>query len=624
MPDTKHGPSQGDSYNPNDHKLFDLPFKNLSFEDLNERIVKFYEHLNINIDPDLLKRGAYLAQRRENLHDEDPQRSEPQGGQQKISHRLKDSLPLEERIITEQEDRAVNLEKSGAFKSLTKSSIIILVTCALGAIAQGWTQESIVGANLQWPIALHIAKNSTDGTALWHAFDGSKSQNNLHPDKGLELFSLVNAITYFAACVVGAWVTDPLTYVKGRRFALLCAGVCTLAGPIGASYCNTWVQLFFCRFIQGVGVGAKSSVVPVIESEVFQPEIRGRLLVSWQTFVAVGIFLGTSSNLIFHDSWRHQIGIAFIPAVPLLCLCYVIPESPRWLMKKGRYGEAYKVLLELRETPLQAARDLFLIHEQIDYERSPAVLKDGRGRLTISKQDSDSTVITLQQGAHNFFERVPLLFFIRRNFRAVVASSVVMIAQQFSGINIFSFLATTILQESGIPDSRNSWFNFGFAGVNAIASGLTYFLIDRFGRRTLLLTSLALMFPFLLACGFAMDANGNGPPHLGAVIPLVLIFVAIYSPGAGVVPFMYAAEVFPQDFREVGMSWACSVNFAFAGGLAMAVPQFTSSGTHKYRKLLGAFAGLDALAAILVWLFMRGPERADSLGDMNLERVVEI
>jgi hypothetical protein len=81
---------------------------------------------------------------------------------------------------------------------------------------------------------------------------------------------------------------------------------------------------------------------------------------------------------------------------------------------------------------------------------------------------------------------------------------------------------------------------------------------------------------------------------------------------------MYAAEIFPQDFREVGMSWACSVNFAFAGGLAMAVPQFTSSGSHKYRKLLGAFAGLDALAALLVWLFMRSPERAVSLGDMNV------
>lgn len=83
---------------------------------------------------------------------------------------------------------------------------------------------------------------------------------------------------------------------------------------------------------------------------------------------------------------------------------------------------------------------------------------------------------------------------------------------------------------------------------------------------------------------------------------------------------MYAAEVFPQDFREVGMSWACSVNFAFAGALAMAVPQFTSSLDNKYINLLGAFAGLDALAAILVWLFMRSPEEATSLGDMNVRR----
>ena len=66
--------------------------------------------------------------------------------------------------------------------------------------------------------------------------------------------------------------------------------------------------------------------VPVIESEVAAPKLRGRLLVSWQTFVAVGIFLGAVANLIFKGHWRWQIGIAFVPAVPLLCLCYVIPE----------------------------------------------------------------------------------------------------------------------------------------------------------------------------------------------------------------------------------------------------------------------------------------------------------
>lgn len=66
--------------------------------------------------------------------------------------------------------------------------------------------------------------------------------------------------------------------------------------------------------------------VPVIESEVAPPKLRGRLLVSWQTFVAIGIFLGAVTNLIFEGHWRWQIGIGFVPAVPLLCLCYVIPE----------------------------------------------------------------------------------------------------------------------------------------------------------------------------------------------------------------------------------------------------------------------------------------------------------
>jgi Sugar (and other) transporter len=67
--------------------------------------------------------------------------------------------------------------------------------------------------------------------------------------------------------------------------------------------------------------------IPILESEVSPPRMRGRLLVSWQTFVAVGIFLGASTNCIFHGDWRSQIGLSFLPAVPLLCLCYVISES---------------------------------------------------------------------------------------------------------------------------------------------------------------------------------------------------------------------------------------------------------------------------------------------------------
>jgi len=87
---------------------------------------------------------------------------------------------------------------------------------------------------------------------------------------------------------------------------------------------------------------------------------------------------------------------------------------------------------------------------------------------------------------------------------------------------------------------------------------------------------------------------------------------------AQVIPFMYSSEVFPQVYREVGMSLACAVNFSFAGALAMAVPQYANEITSKHLKLLGVFAVLDGIAAVFVWLYMRSPEGAKSLEDMNV------
>ena len=183
-----------------------------------------------------------------------------------------------------------------------------------------------------------------------------------------------------------------------------------------------------------------------------------------------------------------------------------------------------------------------------------------------------------------------------------------------------------------------------FALTNAIFSSSAYFIINRLGRRTLLLSSLILMFPFLLLTGHFLDVeDSQSSPHQ-AVIPLMVIYTALYSPGAGVsfffffptniwgarnisgrlslysqvIPFMYSSEVFPLVHREAGMSFACFVNFAFAGALAVAVPRYSNNLPKKHFELLGIFAGLDAVAAVMVWLFMRSPESAVSLEDMNV------
>jgi len=129
-------------------------------------------------------------------------------------------------------------------------------------------------------------------------------------------------------------------------------------------------------------------------------------------------------------AWRLQLGSAFIPAVPLVCGIWFCPESPRWLMKKGRHAKAYKSLLRLRNTPLQAARELYYIHAQLIQEE---ILVEESG---VAKTD-------------NFFTRFTELFTIPRIRRATQASGIVMIAQQMCGINIIAFYSSTIFEQAG-------------------------------------------------------------------------------------------------------------------------------------------------------------------------------
>lgn len=167
----------------------------------------------------------------------------------------------------------------------------------------------------------------------------------------------------------------------------------------------------------------------------------------WQLWTAFGIFLGNCANLILFQvgsiAWRLQFGSAFLPAVPLIILIYFCPESPRWYMKKGRYHDAYKSFLRLRNSPLQAARDMYYVHRQLEEEF--VVLK-----------------------GKNFFSRFFELFTIPRVRRATLASFVVMIAQQMCGINIIAFYSSSIFSDAGYSDKQALLASFGFGLVNFV------------------------------------------------------------------------------------------------------------------------------------------------------------
>ncbi|KUJ16458.1 uncharacterized protein LY89DRAFT_558025, partial [Mollisia scopiformis] len=501
--------------------------------------------------------------------------------------------------VTDLERDALNREKTSSLWQQSKELKVILLTCCIAAIAQGWDQASLTGANLSWP------------TDFGLRVDGVSQRR-----RDVWIFGGVNSITYFAASGVGAWISDPLNeYFYGRRGALFIAGLFSFVGVVGSAFCQAWQSLFFCRLLVGVGMGAKASVVPIFESEIAPARIRGRLLVSWQTFTALGIFLGSAANLIVHKDWRWQTASGFIPAVVLLTLAFVCSESPRWLIKQGKYQKAYEVLVRLRENPLLAARDLYYIHAQIQVETSLfSKREDVERQLNDWSANVDRDMYQQEFKHTSYPRRFIQLFTISRNKRAAVASLVVMAAQQMSGINIFAFLAASFLADSGFSPINSLWLSFGFGASNFLFSPLAYWFIDTKGRRYLLLMSLLCCFPMLLATGFSFKIQDENA-RIGVVATFLVLFTLAYSPGAGVVPFLYSSEIWPLLTREVGMSWACFWNFLLAGVLALTVPQLTQAIGHT--GLLSLFAGLDAVAFLLVWLLVPGTAEVTTLEDMN-------
>lgn len=258
----------------------------------------------------------------------------------------------------------------------------------------------------------------------------------------------------------------------------------------------------------GVGMGLKEVTVPIYSAENAPTIIRGGLVMSWQVSTALGILLGTVANVavgkIGDISWRLQFGSALIPAVPLLFGIWWCPESPRWYLKRKNTLAAWDSLLRLRNTPLQAARDMYYISYLLDEE-------------TKIMHEAGLT----QTGVKGFCVRFVELFTVGRVRRAAWASGLVMFAQNMCGINIIAFYSSTIFRSGGLDDYQALLTTFGFGVVNFVFALPAIFTIDtvsldswasmkgegkrntdtempQFGRRSMLLATFPNMFWTLL------------------------------------------------------------------------------------------------------------------------------
>ncbi|KAI2620986.1 hypothetical protein GGS26DRAFT_299890 [Hypomontagnella submonticulosa] len=482
----------------------------------------------------LLRKGALVAQNPHDFEDQDG-----------------------EEILDEAEKEALRLETTHRWR-MPARLFLTIATCSIGAAVQGWDQTGSNGANIFFPEFYGIGSGS---------------------DRDTLLVGLINAGPYIGSAFIGCWLSDPINNWLGRRGVIFTSAHFCLWPVIGSAFCQTWPQQLACRLLMGIGMGVKASTVPIYAAENAPASIRGALVMSWQMWTAFGIFLGTAINLaVFNHplNWRLMLGAPFIPAVPLLCLIYLCPESPRWYMKKNRYPEAWRSMILLRNNPIQVARDIYYIHAQLAIEKE------------IVKKS-------------NYITRFTQLFTIPRVRRANIAAFTVMIAQQMCGINIIAFYSTTVFVESGYDQFQAMLCSFGFGLVNWLFAFPAFWTIDTFGRRSLLLFTFPNMMWTLLAAGLC-TLMPISTARTALVALFVFLFGAFYSPGEGPVPFTYSAEVYPLSHREVGMGFAVATCLFWAAVLSMTFPFIL-----KRLDTVGAFglyAGFNLVAVIMIFFLV--------------------
>ncbi|KAF9008009.1 hypothetical protein BDQ17DRAFT_1388925 [Cyathus striatus] len=478
-------------------------------------------------------------------------------------------------LLTSEDKEILRSELSNRWKQ-PKMLYYLVILCSVAAAVQGMDETVINGANLFYPQQFGIDPKSP----------GNESRSQW-------LMGLVGSAPYLCCAVFGCWLTDPLNRWLGRRGTIFVTATFSFLTCIWQGLTNSWQHLFVARFFLGIGIGPKSSTVPVYAAECAPPAIRGALVMMWQTWTAFGIMLGFVSDLIFFRvpnkphvtglNWRLMLASAGAPALLIMTQVFFCPESPRWYISKGKYAQAYDSLLKLRNHPLQAARDLYYMHILLEEEKK------------------------IQRNRNRFLE----LFTVPRNRRATLASFIVMF---FCGVNVIAYYSATIFSEANFNETQALLASFGFGAINFVFAFPAIYTIDTFGRRNLLLTTFPLMAVFLLMTGFAFWIPQDNKAHLAVVALGIYLFGMAYSPGEGPVPFTYSAEAFPLYVRDIGMSAATAVLWFFNFIISITFPRLL--GAFKPQGVFGWYAAWNIIGFFAVLLFV--PEtKALSLEELD-------
>ena len=346
--------------------------------------------------------------------------------------------------------------------------------------------------------------------------------------------------------LLGAFLSNIPANRYGRKYSLLMIAVLYAISALGCGLSNSWLAFLTFRFVGGVGVGASSVIGPMYIAEISPAHLRGRLVAAFQLNVVFGIVLSYFVNYfislnIAHDAWRWMLGVQVFPATIFFALAWLIPFSPRWLIMKGRLLEATKVLQK------------------------------------IGSADASSDLREIQQSLKNNSGKNNEKFFQKRYRTPIILAVLVAVFNQFSGINAIMYYAPRIFEIVGYAQDSALLQSVSIGITLFIFTIVGMFLVDKIGRKRLLLVGSVGMTFFLAMVSHTIFRNVGSD---GSIFMLIFLsgFIAFFAFSQGTVIWVFISEIFPNSVRAKGQTLGSMTHWLSSTFISWMFPML-SSGT---------------------------------------------
>ena len=377
-------------------------------------------------------------------------------------------------------------------------------------------------------------------------------------------FAIASALV---GTVIGALVSGQPADKFGRKPILFIIAGLYVITAIGSAMAGDVSTFIIFRFLGGIGVGASSVVAPTYIAEISPAKIRGRMTAMFQFNVIFGILIAFVSNFLLRDfgtePWRWMLGVAGIPALLFFAFLFIIPESPRFLIKIGQITEA-KMILE---------------------------------RIEIASIDQEIEEIKHSMEKSSNGEQ---LLFSRSYIKPISVAYLVAMFNQFSGINAILYYAPRIFELSGLSNADSMFQSIMIGVTNGIFTILGMFLIDRVGRKKLLITGsigMSICLGLIAKTFYTQNFTGYG------LLFLLLVYIMFFAFSTGAVIWVLIAEIFPNSVRGKGQSLGSFTHWFFAALITFLFPVIVKLSDFGVGHAFLFFSVMMLVQAVVVWKY---------------------